>query len=542
MDVELDEVEQAVTDFLLTALEFPDHPDMGMLQCRKAIECIVHHKYFIQFGEYPVRNARTGKYPGIIDIWFKLNNEEALERQVEEVIMSINGQSRGGLHWDHKSRYESLKQHHVDVVIDQICNTFVDIFDKEISLKGLVLSEDKFGSNVKLSVLESIPEKYPFREFSEADIEEIINSLRLAEVASDKGISFSGEELLEIGRNAYWGKKFDSAKEYYLLAKDLFIQANNNAGRLRALAYLGDIERQQGNLQQAIEIYHDCLSLCQKYNYLEEKAFVLNNIANVLRTCENRGIKLDDGYQEIYGTAEVLYLESLAISRKIGYLKGIERAVHNLGLLFSKRGATDSAIEFYKQSIDYAKKTNNIRGVATSCISLAGLLSREGKFDEAEKFYNMSYINMESIEDFHKHKTILHGLGKISVLRGDFKMAKEYLLEGCKMYESHNPSFTAHNNGVYSLLKGENFEAIKYHKSSLMIDERSGSFRGIQMELYVLKKLYSLIGDEENTEFFSNRLNDSIVSNGMYFNENDHDITFNYALSVVNLEVNVEDD
>ena len=178
MNVELDEVEQVVTDFLLTALEFPEHPDMGMLQCRKAIECIVHHKYFIQYGQYPVRNSK-GKYPGLIEIWFQLNNDEALERQVEEVILSIQGQSRGGLHWDHKSRNELLKQHHVDVVIDQICNTFVDIFEREISLKGAVLPEDKFGSNVKLSVLESIPEKDPLDELTEGKIEEIMRRTKL---------------------------------------------------------------------------------------------------------------------------------------------------------------------------------------------------------------------------------------------------------------------------------------------------------------------------------------------------------------------------
>ena len=540
--MELDEVEQEVTGNLLTALKFRGYPDMGMLQCRKAMECIVHNKYFNQYGEYPDRDDRTGKYPGLREIWFKLNNDEALERQVGEVIMSIQAQSRGGLHWDHKSRNESLKQHHVDVVINQICNTFFDIFNKEISLKGMVLSEDKFNFNVKRSVLESIPKKEPLHALSEGEIEEIIHSLRLAEVASEKGISFSGEELLEIGRNAYWGKKFDSAKQYYLLAKDLFTQANDNAGRLRALAYLGDIHRQLGNLQQAIEIYHDCLSLCEKYNYLEEKAFVLNNIANVLRTCEEKGIKLDDDYQEIYDTAEVLYIDSLAISRKIGYIKGIERATHNLALFFSKKGQTDSAIELYKQSIDYAKKINNVRGVVTSSLNLAVLLLREKELDEAEKFYNMSYNNMEAIEDFHKHRIILRGLGRISFLRGDLKLAKKYLLEACNKNEGHNPSFTAHEKGLYSLLNGEIFEAIKYHKSSLLIDERSSNVRGMQQELYVLKRLYSLIGDEENTDFFSNRLNDSIESNGVYFDENDHDMTFNYALSIINSEVNVKDD
>ena len=62
------EVEHEVTNFLLTALQFPNFPDMGMLQCRKAMECILHHKYYEEYGEYPETDDK-GKYPSIMKIW-----------------------------------------------------------------------------------------------------------------------------------------------------------------------------------------------------------------------------------------------------------------------------------------------------------------------------------------------------------------------------------------------------------------------------------------------------------------------------------------
>ena len=43
--VEIGEIEQDATDFLLVAREFltSTRPDAAMLYCRKALECIVHH-------------------------------------------------------------------------------------------------------------------------------------------------------------------------------------------------------------------------------------------------------------------------------------------------------------------------------------------------------------------------------------------------------------------------------------------------------------------------------------------------------------------
>ena len=133
---------QEVTDLLHMALKFQNYPPAGMSYCRQAIECIVHHKYFLESGKIPTSDDE-GRFPSLLSITKKVG--DCLGRQTREVIGSINAQSRGSLHWDFHSRGMGAEKHHVQAVVNQVAIVFKDIFDVEIQLDLLqsVMWEDK---------------------------------------------------------------------------------------------------------------------------------------------------------------------------------------------------------------------------------------------------------------------------------------------------------------------------------------------------------------------------------------------------------------
>jgi tetratricopeptide (TPR) repeat protein len=306
--MDLVEVEHEVTNFLLTALEFPYHPDMGMLQCRKAMEYILKNKYYEEYGEYP-ETDKEGKYPSLIKVWKGI--EKNLQKQTSEIIFSINSQTRGSLHWDFNSRNDTLQQRHVDAVIGQITNLFEDVFGIVIVLQGLKISDEKLENNVNIFVDEGLnkegitQDSIPSKE--NVDIEKLGTILNVAEAAKRKGVEFNNRELVKLGIAARLRGELEISEGYYRQAIRKFKNVKNRIGESSALNNLGIIADTRGDLEEAERLYKESLLITREIGDRRGgESDTLNNLGNIARI---RG-DLED--------AERLYKESLKLRLEIG--------------------------------------------------------------------------------------------------------------------------------------------------------------------------------------------------------------------------------
>ena len=277
--MDLVEVEQRVTGFLLTALEFPNHPDVGMLQCRKAMECILHHKYYEEYGEYPVTD-QEGKYPSLIKIWKGI--EKILQKQTSEVIFSINSQTRGSLHWDFDSRNDTLKQRHVDAVIGQITNLFEDVFGTIIVLEGLKISDKKFENNVKIFLNEELTKEGITQDSitseGNADLEKLGTILDVAEAANRKGVEYDNWDLIRLGNAANLKGELEISEGYYRQAHRKFMITGEQVGVAVSLNNLGLIAKTRGDLEEAERLYKESLAIYKEIGNREGEANSLGKL------------------------------------------------------------------------------------------------------------------------------------------------------------------------------------------------------------------------------------------------------------------------
>ena len=338
--MDLVEVEQRVTDFLLSARKYTDDPKAGMLYCRLAMECIVHHKYYEENGEYPVRDQK-GNYPSLIKIWNGI--EKILQKQTSEVIFSINGQTRGSLHWDFDSRNDSLKQRHVDAVIGQITNLFEDVFGTIIVLEGLKISDKKFENNVKIFLNEELTKEGITQDSitseGNADLEKLGTILDVAEAANRKGIEFDNWNLIRLGNAANLKGELEISEGYFRQAHRKFMITGEQVGVAASLNNLGNIAKTRGDLEEAEGLYKESLAIYKEIGNRLGEADSFNNLGN---------IAIDRGDLE---EAERLYKESLAIFKEIGNREGEANSLGKLGLIAISRGDLEEAERLYKESL-----------------------------------------------------------------------------------------------------------------------------------------------------------------------------------------------
>ena len=85
-----------------------------------------------------------------------------------------------------------------------------------------------------------------------------------------------------------------------------------------------------------------------------------------------------------------VYLDSLKISQKNGFLDLESAALSGLGLVSESDGKLEEAIRFYKHSMSIDEKIKNYRGLALNLNNLGNTLIQKGEMSKAEKYLQKS--------------------------------------------------------------------------------------------------------------------------------------------------------
>ncbi|MCQ2973907.1 MAG: tetratricopeptide repeat protein [Bacteroidales bacterium] len=251
------------------------------------------------------------------------------------------------------------------------------------------------------------------------------------------------------------------AIKYALQATQLAKKTKNYSEYVKAYNYLGVIERNIDNFEEALEYYLKALEAAIKYKIVDQEGYGYNNIGNIYYYLKN--------YQKSF--------EFLLLALKKGEeLKNddiISYACLNLGL-------TSFATEKYNDAEQYFVKSYQIRKNAGKSISvwiiplthLAELYIKIGKFKEAKKIL---YTHIE----YEKNKsTISVSYNKLSEIYFKENNYDSALYCGEKALEigiKSNYKYRIDNayNSLYNILIATNNykKLAKYRKNQILIND-----------------------------------------------------------------------
>jgi predicted ATPase/DNA-binding XRE family transcriptional regulator len=136
-------------------------------------------------------------------------------------------------------------------------------------------------------------------------------------------------------------------------------KAGNADGTADALNTLGNIARELGHFDDALEHYRESLALHRAGDNVWGEAVTLNNLGTTA------------AYRHDYALAEKLHAESLQLRQRLGDLHGVARCLDGLASVAREMSDPASALRYGRESLTLREQLGDRHGAAIVLITLA---------------------------------------------------------------------------------------------------------------------------------------------------------------------------
>ncbi len=197
-------------------------------------------------------------------------------------------------------------------------------------------------------------------------------------------------------------------------AKRIYLASGYQDGVARAVNNIANINRDQGNFNEAKAMYEEALAIWRKIGKKQGVAIALNNIATVL---DNQG--------DLSGSTR-MYEEGLAIYREIGDKSRQAETIGNQAKLLSERGDHSRARKQYEEALTLIREVGEKRLEAAMLSNLGATLSDLGDLAGARKNFEDALAIWRQMGNRSWEAQSLYGLGQVVADQGDLAAARKY--------------------------------------------------------------------------------------------------------------------
>ncbi|MBI4784667.1 MAG: tetratricopeptide repeat protein [Oscillatoriophycideae cyanobacterium NC_groundwater_1537_Pr4_S-0.65um_50_18] len=177
-----------------------------------------------------------------------------------------------------------------------------------------------------------------------------------------------------------------------------------------------------GAVVSALENYQKALATCPEEDQ-QQKAAILHNSA---------GIYAQQGQ---VNEAIELYQQSLALLESIGDVKGKAASLHCMAILYAQQGQVNEAIALYQQSLALYESIGNVQGKAASLHQMAVIYAQQGQMEDAIALFQESLEIEEKIGNVQGKAMTLWWLGGLANQQGNPSLALPYLQEAFEILQ-----------------------------------------------------------------------------------------------------------
>ena len=263
------------------------------------------------------------------------------------------------------------------------------------------------------------------------------------------------------------------------------IAISNNLGVMTELAIA---EKESGNPQKGLELHQQVLERCTEEDS-DFKASTLHQMAMIY---------VNQGQME---QAIELYQQSLAITKQIGNVQSQASTLHQMGDLYQTQGKMKQAIELYQQSLAITEQIGNVQGKATTLHQMAGIYANKGQVEQAINLYQQSLAITEQIGDVKMKSNILAGIAMIYANQGQVEQAIDLCQQSLAIHEQigdvQSKASTLHCLAIIYANQGQGEHAINLYQQVLEIDEQTGNVQGKACTLSQMAGIYADQGQGE---------------------------------------------
>ena len=306
-----------------------------------------------------------------------------------------------------------------------------------------------------------------------------------------------GEAKVIQGILAKNNKQYQSAKEFYLAAKDLRESIKDIEGIASCYNNLGNIDWEQYQYKLAIENYTAGITLLNDHRqYVRLLGPLFSNLAMAYN---------DNG---IYSLAAQHVDSSIIIANDFGDTLRLAYFKLNAGIIFNNQGFLNKARTEFEESLPIFQQYGDLNGILKYLINISMLNHKEGKYKEALKQLQEALPHAASLSKFDRF-SLYKNLGAILQTTGESVDSSLYYFNtaldniGNQPLQKDNADIHYHIGRLYFQQNKYNQSIVHLEQSDRLLDSLVSP--ALQMNvLYKLSESYARVNQFEKAYYYGN--------------------------------------
>jgi len=217
-------------------------------------------------------------------------------------------------------------------------------------------------------------------------------------------------------------------------------------------------------------------------------------------------------------TAMILALEALALSKRIGFVKGEALSLNQIGLDYSLLGNNPKALEVRLQSQKLNEKINNLAGIARNLTGIGAIYSSQGDYHKAIEYYLKS---KKLCEQLNNKEGLTVNLGNISY---SYRGLKQY--DSAKVYAQQANEVASKFNVVNRIGRtltlmgdiysetGQNNLALEYYRLSIPYSEKAENDLDLRGPALPMARVFEKTGQNDSALLYAKQAWKNAKKNG----------------------------
>jgi tetratricopeptide (TPR) repeat protein len=295
--------------------------------------------------------------------------------------------------------------------------------------------------------------------------------------------------------------------ENYRTALEYYKKANNKSNEFWCYTGMGIVQKQVGNMQEAIVQYNHALNTAKSSGLKKEEAACWNNLGNVYRR------------QGDFTKAMESYQMAITVLQELKDDDAVSDCLNNIGNLYLDNGDPFRALDYYKQALITAEAKNDEYRLIIRYKNLAGAYSELKDYENATQYLNDAISLAEKSGDKSFIASCNMLFGKLQYTRGDLRIAIAYYEKSVGLYNEtgakDEEAEALVELALARLEAGEVRQALADGHQAAKLAVLTGSLKNRMAASLCLAKCYEVSGDPREAYNYlsqATRLKDSIYS------------------------------
>ncbi len=250
-----------------------------------------------------------------------------------------------------------------------------------------------------------------------------------------------------LGNLYFYSDNYYKAGSYY----DEALKYGDSRQKLSIYNKQGTINLRNGDLDNAMSLFRNALSISENLEEKKLQAMLLHNIGFLYAEYDNhekaleyyvKALKIREEIKDEKGTGmsnnavgrEYFAMDSLSISleyfntalkifRDINYVKGEANVLNNIGNIYLKKEQAGLAMKYHVESLEIRKSINDLRGIAESYKNIAKVHMQDGSYKDAELTIGKGISFSEQIQSIRMLNKFNYQLYELNKYKKDYEKA-----------------------------------------------------------------------------------------------------------------------